>query len=210
MYKPGTSTGNYAQHFETRVGLGPRDGIPCTQCACQPRTCTIRTVLSWISPSSQLMRLRIKNSRNSQNWPFAIDAVGGSAEWTPTYYAHLVAAGSDGFVAPLPLYLEAFPCIKEDAILGITICWPFLSVPRCVGVDARDGAACMRFSLQSGGVWSRWQKKRTAKSSESAVVASANVPHWSTSWCMLHGNTLSEMARRLRCLLKQFTCRREW
>ena len=49
---------------------------------------------------------------------FAIDAFAGSAEWTPTYYAHPVAAGSDGFFAPLALYLDAFTYIKEDAILG--------------------------------------------------------------------------------------------
>ena len=46
----------------------------------------------------------------------AVDAVAALAERTPTYYAYLIVAGSDGFVAPI-----CYPNIKEDAILGITM-----------------------------------------------------------------------------------------
>ena len=98
MYKPGASTGNCAQHLKRALGLDHETESLNTVCACQPRTSTIRTALSWISPSSQLMKLCIENSRNSQNWPLlltpSLDLLSGRQRTSRTLSLLVVMASS--------------------------------------------------------------------------------------------------------------------
>ena len=120
MCKPGASTGNYAQHLKRALGLDHEtESLYTVRMPAQDKYDQNHTVmdLSFVPAHEALHR----EFQGQPELAFAIDAVAGSAEWTPTYYAHPVAAVSDCFVAPLALYLDAFPSIKEDAILVITM-----------------------------------------------------------------------------------------
>ena len=120
MYKPGASTGNCAQHLKRALGLDHEtESLNTVRMPAQDKYDQNRTVMDLtIVPAHEALHRELQEQ---PELAFAIDAVAGSAEWTPTYFAHPVAAGCDGFVDPLALYLDAFPYIKEEAILGITM-----------------------------------------------------------------------------------------
>ena len=120
VYKPGASTGNYAQHLKRALGLDHEtESLYTMRMPAQDKYDQNRTVMDLsIVPAHEALH---REFQEQPELAFAIDAVAGSAEWTPTYYAHPVTAGSDGFVAPLALYLDAFTYIKEDAIWEITM-----------------------------------------------------------------------------------------
>ena len=120
MYKPAASTGNHAQHLKLALFLDHEtESLYTVRMPAQDKYDQNRTVMDLsIVPAHEALH---REFQEQPELAFAIDAVAGSAEWTPTYYAHPVAAGYDCFVAPLALYLDGFLYIKEDAILGITM-----------------------------------------------------------------------------------------
>ena len=114
MYKPGASTGNCAQHSKRALDLDyDTESLSTMHMPTENKYDQNRTVMDLpVVPAHKAVHQKFEEPPETA---CAIDAADGSAEWTPTCYAHPVVAGSDGFVAPLALCLDAFPNVEEHA-----------------------------------------------------------------------------------------------